>query len=78
MKIKDLPFGSPVKKIKMQVSGWEKNFVSHVLGKGLASRIYKELLKLSFQSSKNPLLKKNEQIFDDPLPKKIKKWQISV
>ena len=58
MKIKDLPFGSPVKKIKMQVSGWEKNFVSHVLGKGLASRIYKELLKLSFQSSKNPIFKK--------------------
>ena len=59
MKIKDLPFGSPVKKKKkIQVSGWEKNFVSHVFGKGLASRIYKELLKLSFESSKNPLFKK--------------------
>ena len=60
MKIKDLPFGSPVKekKKKIQVSGWEKNFVSHVLGKVLASRIYKELLKLSFERSMNPIFKK--------------------
>ena len=32
MKIKDLPFDSPVKKIKMQVSGWEKNFGQQCIG----------------------------------------------
>ena len=69
--------GSPVKKINMQVSDWKTIYDNLLLDKGLVSRIYKELLKLSIENPKNPILGKMGKDLMT-LPKKIQEWQISI
>lgn len=54
--IKNLNFYSvkdPVKRMKRQVTSWEKIISNHVSNKGLASRIYNELWILKSKNKKN-------------------------
>jgi len=37
----------PARRIKIQAKNWEKIFVNHISSKGIVSRTYKELSKLS-------------------------------
>ena len=43
----NLKFPFFVKGIKNKTTDWQKIFANHIFDKGLASRIYKELLKLN-------------------------------
>ena len=54
----------------MQVSDWKTIYDNLLLDKGLVSRIYKELLKLSIENPKNPILGKMGKDLMT-LPKKI-------
>ena len=42
-----------INKMKMQSREWEKSFANHTLDKGLISKIYKELIKLSNRIKSN-------------------------
>ena len=46
-----------INKIKRQPTEWEKIFANDISDKGLASEIYKELIKLNTQKTKNPVKK---------------------
>lgn len=48
-----------VKRMRRQVTDWEKIFAKHISYKGLLSKIYKDLLK--FTNKKIPTKFKNEQ-----------------
>lgn len=60
-------------RVKMQSMGWEKIFANRISDKGVISRIYRELLKLTTQN--NPV-KKWAKNLDVP-PKEAYKWSIS-
>lgn len=53
--IKNFCSGKAVERIKRQDAAWEKIFANHIFSKGLASRIYKELLKLKCKKKCNPV-----------------------
>lgn len=46
--------GITVKRMKRRATDWEKIFVRHVSDRRLASRTYKELLKLNNKKTNNP------------------------
>ena len=46
-----------ISKTKRQLTEWEKIFANDISDKGLVYKIYKELIKLNTQKSKNPVKK---------------------
>ena len=46
-----------IKKTKRQPTEWEKIFANDISDKGLLSKIYEELIKLSTQNINNPVKK---------------------
>ena len=44
-----------INKIKRQGTGWEKIFANDVTGKGLVSKIYKQLIQLHIKKTNNPI-----------------------
>ena len=46
-----------INKMKRQPTDWEKTFANDLTGKGLVSKIYKQLIRLSSIKANNPLKK---------------------
>ena len=63
--------------IRGQAIDWEKIFAKCMCDKGLASRIYKELLKVNGKNTHNPS-KNGPKTLTDTSAKKLSRRQISI
>ena len=60
-----------IKRIKRQVTNWEKVFVKDIFDKELLSEIYKELLKLNHDRRNNPIKKMDKDMNRHPIKEDI-------
>ena len=71
IKLKSFTAKKTINKMRRQPTKWEKIFANHISDKGLISKIYKELIKLSKNKLKNW-----QRNWVDIFPKKTYKWLI--
>ena len=61
--------------MKIQSTEWEKTFGNVMTTKGLISKIYKHLIQLNINKSKQPLKNRQETLIDI-FPKKTHRWSV--
>lgn len=63
-----------IRKVKRQLTEWEKIFANPISDKRLTFWIYKEFLQINNKRKNNPIFLKGQSISIDIFPKKIYKW----
>ena len=62
MKFQSFCTAKETRKMKRQPSEWEKIFANESTGKGLISKIYKQLMQLNIKETNNPIQKWAEDL----------------
>ena len=63
-----------INKSKRQPTEWKNIFANDIAEKGLGSKIYNELVKLSTQKPNNPSQKNGQRTRTDIFPKRTYRW----